>query len=139
MQGQARITLEGNLADHPETKVSRGGITVTTIVVMDNPRYFDKEQSKWCDGESTPWKVTCFREMAEYVAESCPKGARVMVTGVVFREKYTKADGTDGFAWKVHADEIGVSLRRAGAKVNKMSRASRGDVKKEEDPWATTR
>lgn len=140
MQGHARIEIQGYLADHPEVRVSTGGVAVTKLVVMDRPRHFDKAQNKWVDGESTPWRVTCFRELAEYVAESCPKGARVMVTGTVFREKFDRTDGTTGHSWTVHADEVGLSLRWGSAKVVKTDRASTGEAPgKEDDPWATGR
>ncbi len=139
MQGQASISFSGRLADHPELRHAPSGVPVCTIVVMDEPRQYNRNTGKWEDGESTPWRVTCFNALAEHVAASCPKGARVMVTGTVHRESYEK-DGEKRFAWKVIAEDIGVSLRWTDAKVVKFERRSDREIQAgapQPDPWAT--
>jgi single-strand DNA-binding protein len=65
--------------------------------------------------------------MAENVAESIPKGARVVVTGRLDQRSWETQDGEKRSKVEIVADEIGPSLRWATAQVVKNERREGGD------------
>ena len=60
--------------------------------------------------------------MAENVAESVPKGTRVLVTGRLEQRSWETNDGEKRSKIEIVADEIGPSLRFATAGVTKNER-----------------
>jgi single-strand DNA-binding protein len=82
--------------------------------------------------------VNVWRQAAENVAESLNKGIRAIVTGRLRQRSYEK-DGEKRTVYELEADEVGVSLRGATAKVTKATRSSAGNGGQrqgEPDPWA---
>jgi single-strand DNA-binding protein len=77
--------------------------------------------------------------VAENVAESLHRGARVIVSGRLRQRSYETREGEKRTVMELEVDEIGPSLRYATAKVQKMSRSggapSQGGYA--DDPWAT--
>jgi single-strand DNA-binding protein len=66
------------------------------------------------------------RQAAENVGESLARGTRAIVTGRLRQRSYEK-DGEKRTVYELEADEVGVSLRNATAKVTKVSRSSAGN------------
>ena len=76
---------------------------------------------------------------AENAAESLNRGTRAIVQGRLRQRSYEK-DGEKRTVYELEADEIGVSLRSATAKVTKASRAGAGNGSQgqgADDPWAS--
>ena len=133
MEGDASITLVGELAYDPRQLVQPDASSVTKIQVRTRPRYLDRSDGRWKDGESTTWHVTAFGRLAEHIAESCQRGTRVMVQGTVSRRTYEQA-GVQKEVVEVIADEVGISLKWKPARTVLMDRRPAAP---DDDPWVT--
>jgi single-strand DNA-binding protein len=113
-------TVTGNIGKAPELKTTASGKVMATFSVASTQKREGKEpQTTWID-------VTCFDEQADVVAQRLEKGERVVVSGRMQLEKFTRKDGTEGQALRMLADEVGISMR-----FPKRERATSG----EPEPW----
>jgi len=78
------------------------------------------------NGDSLFLTVNVWRQAAENVAESMTRGTRAIVTGRLRQRSYETKEGEKRTVYEVEADEVGVSLRNATAKVAKVTRTSPG-------------
>lgn len=98
-------TVTGNVGKAPELKTTSNGKMMASFSVASTQKREGKEpQTTWVD-------VTCFDEQADVVSQSVQKGDRVVVSGRIQLEKFTRKDGTEGSALRMLADEVGISLR----------------------------
>jgi single-strand DNA-binding protein len=120
------MTLAGNLVDDPELRYTQAGQPVARFRIAQTPRYRDSSTGQWTDGE--PLFLTCqvWRQPAENAAETLTRGIRVIVTGKLRQRSYQTKDGDKRTIYELDCDEVGVSLRTATAKVQKVTRASTG-------------
>jgi len=143
MAGDTIITVIGNLTDDPELRFTASGAAVAKFRVASTPRFLDKNSGEWKDGEPLFLSCTVWRQVAENVAESLQRGARVIVSGRLRQRTYETKEGEKRTVIELEVDEIGPSLRYATAKVQKMSRSSGGggygssSGGQGDDPWAT--
>ena len=72
------------------------------------------------------FNVTCWRSLAENVAESIGKGARVIVTGRLDHRSYETQEGDKRSVVEIQAEEIGPSLQWATADVERNARTDGG-------------
>ena len=143
MSNETTLTITGNLVDDPELRFTPSGQPVAKFRIASTPRYFDKQASAWKDGESLFLTVNVWRQAAENVAESMTRGTRAIVTGRLRQRSYETKEGEKRTVYELEADEVGVSLRNATAKVSKVTRASAGEAQAsrpasggDADPWA---
>lgn len=123
MAGEVNITVVGNLADDPELRYTQGGIAVVSVRVGSTPRTFNKTSNTWEDGETVWMRCTAWREVAENVAQTLTKGARVVVTGrLKAPSAYQSAQGEARASLELEIEEIGPSLRYATASVTRRAR-----------------
>ena len=134
MSSPVYVTLVGNVTDDPDLKFLPSGAAVVKFGVAVNERK-KNAAGEWEDAGTSFYRVTAWRQLAENIAESIRKGARVVVHGALRMSQYEK-DGEKRTAWDVTADAVGAELSYATATVKKMSRASRDEVPPD-DPWAT--
>jgi len=127
MAGETVITVVGNLTNDPELKFTPSGAAVANFTVASTPRTFDRQTNEWKDGEPLFIRCDAWRQMAENVAESLQKGARVVVTGSLRVRNFERQDGSKGTSVEMNVDEVGPSLKWATAKVTKASRSGGGD------------
>jgi single-strand DNA-binding protein len=66
--------------------------------------------------------VTCWRDLAEHVAESVGKGNRVVVYGRLDQNTWETKDGDKRSKVRIVADEVAASLRWATANVERAQR-----------------
>ena len=137
MANDTQITLVGNLVDDPELRFTPSGAAVAKFRVASTPRYLDKQSGEWKDGEGLFLTVNCWRQLAENVAESLTRGARVIVQGRLRQRSYETKEGDKRTVYEVEAEEVGPSLRLATAKVNKTSRGGAAPSAAADDPWST--
>ncbi|WDZ85984.1 single-stranded DNA-binding protein [Micromonospora cathayae] len=126
MAGDTTITVIGNLTDDPELRFTPSGAAVAKFRVASTPRFLDKASGEWKDGEPLFLACTVWRQVAEHVAESLQRGARVIVSGRLRQRSYETREGEKRTVIELEVDEIGPSLRYATAKVQKMSRSGGG-------------
>lgn len=115
------VTIIGNLTDEPELRFTTSGHAVASFGLGVSHRKRD-EQGEWTDTRDGFFRVSCWRELAENVAESVHKGARVIVTGRLRQNSYEDSRGLTRNAVQIEASDVGPSLRFARATVEKIER-----------------
>ena len=121
MAGETTITLIGNLTADPELRFTPSGAAVANFTVASTPRTFDRQTQEWKDGEAMFITCAAWRNLAENVAESLTKGARVIVSGRLRSRSYEGREGEKRTVFEIEVDEIGPSLRYATAKVTRTA------------------
>jgi single-strand DNA-binding protein len=119
------VTLVGNLVEDPELRFTASGIAMAKVRLAVNRRYRDRND-EWQEDTSF-FGGTCWRDVAENIAESLSKGDRVFVTGRLEQRTWETNDGEKRSVVEVRIDEIGPSLRWATAQVTRTPRTGGGD------------
>ena len=121
---QNTVTIVGNVTDDPELRFTPSGLPVANFTVAVNSRV--KKGDQWEDRNDGFFRCSCWRDMAENVAESIQKGTRVMVIGRLQEQKWEDNDGGKRSRIEIQVDEVGPTLRWATATVQKSQRSSGG-------------
>ncbi|MEZ5171408.1 MAG: single-stranded DNA-binding protein [Acidimicrobiia bacterium] len=120
------ITVVGNITRDPELRFTPSGAAKANFGIAVNRRWQNRQTQEW-EEQTSFFNVVCWRDMAENVAESLPKGARVIVTGRLEQRSWETDEGEKRSIVEISADEIGPSLRWATAEVTKNDRKGGGD------------
>lgn len=124
MAGETLITVVGNLTADPELRFTPAGAAVANFTVASTPRAYDRAAGEWKDGETLFLRCSVWREAAEHVAESLKRGQRVIVTGRLKPRQYETKDGEKRTVMELDAEDVGPSLRYAGASVVRAPHSS---------------
>src|ERR671914_2683598 len=124
MASENTVTLVGNITDDPELRFTPSGLPVANFTVAVNRRV--PKDGGWEDKLEGFFRCSCWRDMAENVAESLTKGSRVMVVGRLQQRSWEDQDGNKRSVVEVLVDEVGPSLRWATASVQKSTRSGGG-------------
>jgi single stranded DNA-binding protein len=73
------VTLIGNLTDDPELRYTANGAAVANFRLAVTPRV--RQGGQWTDGETSFFRINCWRRLAENVTQTLGKGARAIVIG----------------------------------------------------------
>ena len=99
-----QLILVGNLGNDPEMRYTPSGVPVTTFSVAVNRKWTNQDGTP---GEETTWfRVTAWRKLAETCNAYLKKGRQVMVTGTVKASGWTGQDGTARASMEVTADQV---------------------------------
>jgi single-strand DNA-binding protein len=128
------ITLVGNITDDPELRFTPSGAAVANFTVAVNRRQ-PGQNGGWEDKLDGFFRCSCWREMAENVAESLQKGTRVVVTGRLQQRSWEEQEGNRRSAIDIQVDEIGPSLRWATAQVTKSTRSGGQEGRQGSGDW----
>ena len=131
------VTLVGNITDDPELRFTPSGAAVANFTVAVNRRQ-PGQNGGWEDKLDGFFRCSCWREMAENVAESLQKGTRVVVAGRLQQRSWEDGDGNRRSTIEVQVDEVGPSLRWATAQVQKSSRSGTQTADGGGSSWANT-
>jgi single-strand DNA-binding protein len=118
------VTLVGNLVDDPELRFTASGVAMAKVAFAVNRRF--QRDNEWQE-ETSFFRGTCWRDMAENVAESLQKGMRVIVTGSLEQRTWETQDGDKRSVVEIRIDDIGPSVRWATASVTRTPRTDGGD------------
>ncbi len=118
------VTLVGNLTADPELRFTASGVAMANISIAVSRRYQDRN-NEWQEDTSF-FRGTCWREIAENVSESLTKGARVIITGRLKQRSWENNEGEKRSAVEIEILDIGPSLRWATAAVTKTPRPEGG-------------
>ncbi|GAA3077111.1 single-stranded DNA-binding protein [Streptosporangium carneum] len=124
MADETVITVVGNLTDDPELRFSSSGVAVAHFTVASTSRVYDREAKEWRDAGTLFLRCSVWRQEAEHVAQSLPRGARVIVQGRLRQRTYETKEGERRTVVECEVDEIGPSLRFASARIIEAPRAS---------------
>jgi single-strand DNA-binding protein len=115
------VSIVGNLVEDPELRYTPSGAAVANLRVAVTARI--KDGDTWRDGETSFYRVTAWRSLAEHIAE-LGKGTRVLVLGTLRQRSWETPEGERRTVVEMTADEIGPSLRWATAKVERTRNGS---------------
>jgi single-strand DNA-binding protein len=118
------VTLVGNITDDPELRFTPSGLPVANFTVAVNRRV--PKDGGWEDKLEGFFRCSCWRDMAENVAESLQKGARVVVVGRLQQRSWEDQEGNKRSTVEVQVDEVGPSLRWATARPERSQRSGGG-------------
>jgi len=108
------VAITGNLTDDPEVTFTPGGAAVCNFRLAVTPRI--KQGDTWTDGETSFFRITAWRQLAEHVGDSLGKGDRVIVVGQLKTRSWETPEGERRSVVEVTAEEVGPSLKWATAK-----------------------
>lgn len=112
-----QITIAGNVGGEPELRFTNGGTPVVGFSVAVNRKR--KDGDEWVDAGTDWYRVTAWKELAQNVAATIEKGARVVVHGRIEHQEWETKEGEKRITFQIQADEIGPSLRWATAQVSR--------------------
>ena len=107
------VTVVGNVTRDPELRFTQGGMAVANFGLAWNKRKQDGED------EVSFFDVSCFRNLAENVAESITKGARVVVYGTLSQRSWENQEGERRSKVEIIADDVAPSLKWASAEITR--------------------
>ena len=117
------VTVVGNVTRDPELRFAQSGMAIAQFGVAWNRRRQDQED------EVSFFDVTCFRQLAENVAESIRKGARVVIYGTLQQRSWETDSGERRSKVEILADDVAPSLKWATAAVTRNERSGGGDYR----------
>ena len=99
-----QLLIVGNLGKDPEQRYTSAGVAVTTFPVAVNRKWTNQDGTP---GEETTWfRVTTWRKLAETCAQYLAKGRQVMVIGRVAASAYVGQDGKPHASLEVTAESV---------------------------------
>jgi single-strand DNA-binding protein len=111
------VTLIGNLTDDPELRFTPNGAAMANFRLAVTPRI--RQGDTWTDGETSFFRINCWRALAENVTESLGKGSRAIVIGRLRMRSWKTDAGEKRSVVEVEADEVAPSLRFATGRVER--------------------
>tara|TARA_B100000686_G_C16621647_1_gene879561 strand:+ start:164 stop:601 length:438 start_codon:yes stop_codon:yes gene_type:complete len=116
------VTVVGNVTRDPELRFTPNGAPVCNFGLAWNRKgQNDEEVVSFFD-------ITCWRNLAENVAESISKGSRVIVYGRLDQRSWDTQEGERRSKVEIIADDVAPSLKWATAEVVRNEfRGSDGD------------
>ena len=120
------VTLIGNLTDDPELRFTANGAAVANFRLAVTPRI--RQGDTWTDGETSFFRINCWRQLAENVTETLGKGARAIVIGRLRLRSWETDQGEQRSVVEVEADEVAPSLKFATATIQRTSAKARPPV-----------
>lgn len=128
----AQVTLTGNATRDPELRYTPSGAALVTFGLAVNRRWFNKSKEDW-EEDTSFFDVVAWQELAENTAETVSKGMRLTVVGRLEQRTWETEGGEKRSKVEVVADDIGPSLRRARAAVQRS-----GENRPAESPAVAT-
>lgn len=137
MAGETIITITGNLTRDPELRTVGSGSTVVNFTIASSTRTFNRNTNQWEDGDTLFMNCSAWdsarTSLASNIAHSLSKGMSVIAQGRLTQRSYQAQDGSQRTVVELRVEDIGPSLRRATAQVQRQS-ASAGFVCGQSDP-----
>ncbi len=128
------LILVGNLTADPQLRYTANGVAVASFTVAYTKKFL--RDGEWADGDTLFMNCSVWRDMAEHVASSLTKGLRVMVTGQLRQRSYETEEGEKRTVFELDVEDVGPSLKFAGALVKSNPRSPKPEPQSE-DPWVT--
>ncbi|GAA2035422.1 single-stranded DNA-binding protein [Catenulispora yoronensis] len=131
--GDTVLTLTGNLTADPEYRVLDSGQSVVSFSIATARRIFDKTSGRWEDGDKLVLRCSAWRNLADNIAGSLTKGARVVAVGRLKQRMWEDENGVNRLMTELELEDVGTSLLYATATIAKATRRNSGGG----DAWTT--
>lgn len=112
------VTITGNVTRDPELKYVASGTALCTLGLACGHRYM--KDNEWVEDPGF-YDVTIWAELAENVAASVGKGARVTVTGRLSYRQWETEDGQRRSKVDIVASDVAASLRWATVDITRVT------------------
>jgi single-strand DNA-binding protein len=106
----ASVVGEFGIVTEPQARFSDAGKAWVTFRGVTKERVRGSDGA-WTDGNRTFIDVVVFGKEAENLVESAKVGDTVIVVGKMQQREWVEDDGTKRAAYRVVADQIGMSLK----------------------------
>jgi len=103
------FSATGLVATTPRHLVTQDGLPITSFRLAASTKRFDKQTSRWTDGETNWFTVTSFRQLAINSATSVSKGDRVVVMGRLRVRDWDNGERA-GTSVEIEAETLGHDL-----------------------------
>ena len=113
------VTLIGNLTEAPELRYTASGAPLCRLRLAVSRRWRNKQTGEW-EEEAHFFAGSCWRDLAENVAESFNKGDRVIVVGRLQQRSWETSEGERRSLVEVAVTDMGPSLRWATAQPHRI-------------------
>jgi single-strand DNA-binding protein len=127
------VTIVGNLTDDPEVSFTPNGAAVCNFRLAVTARIKDGEG--WRDGDTSFYRITAWRQLAEHIGDSLAKGNRVIVVGQLRARSWETPEGERRSVVEVQAEEVGPSLKWATAKPERAANGKPGSQFNDDPPF----
>lgn len=121
MSNDTTMTVVGNVVDEPRMRLTKNGHAVTNFRVASTSRRYDRDRESYVDNATLFITITCWRNLAENVAQSLHKGQPVMVRGRFYSREYTVEEQLR-VAYELEATAVGHDLSRGTTEFRKSIR-----------------
>ncbi len=141
MANEQYITIRGRLTAAPELRFGQSGVAIASFTIAANARKFNRQSNEFEDKETTFWRCSAFREMAENIAESLDKGMAVVAYAELESRSFETREGEKRTVTEAKIEAIGPDLRWSTAKVTKSNRGNGGQggtARSQVDPYNGT-
>lgn len=108
------ITVRGWLGADVDVREA-AGVRVASFRLACTPRRFNRRTESWSDGETQWYTVSCWRGLADNVAQSLRRGDPVVVHGRLQTRHYVNSNDVEVVAFEIDATHIGHDLSRGTA------------------------
>ena len=126
------VTLVGNLVDSPELRYTASGVAMCRLRIAVNRRWKNNNTGEW-EEEAHFFSGSCWRDLAENVAESLNKGDRVILHGRLQQRSWETSEGERRSMVEVNVTDIGPSLRWATAVPQRRRNDRRDNDRRDND------
>ncbi|WP_433301733.1 single-stranded DNA-binding protein [Actinoplanes sp. CA-030573] len=111
------LVVVGNVLTAPEwRRIASSGALVANFRVASTARRYDRENSRWVDGNNLRVRVVAWRKLAEGIASSITVGDPVIVQGRLYTRDWKDDNGNPRISFEMEAYAIGHDLARGRAK-----------------------
>ena len=86
------VTIVGNLTEDPEVSFTPNGAAVCNFRLAVTARI--KDGDSWRDGDTSFYRITAWRQLAEHIGDSLAKGHRVIVLGQLRARSWETPEGS---------------------------------------------
>lgn len=114
MAGYQYTVIIGNVGRDPELRYTQNGVAVCDFSVAVSRRWTDRSTNEARE-ETTWFRVSAWRNLAETVNQYVHKGMQIMVTGRIAASAYMGQDGQPRASLDLTATEIQFLGRRGEA------------------------
>lgn len=123
------LVVVGNVLAAPEwRRIESSGALVANFRIASTARRYDRESSRWVDGNSLRVRVIAWRRLAEGVAASITVGDPVIVYGRIYTREWKDDNGNHRLSYEMEAFSIGHDLGRGRARFFRTRAGQGGGV-----------
>ncbi|GAA2803452.1 single-stranded DNA-binding protein [Nonomuraea dietziae] len=94
MSGETTITIIGQPDRRPPRCATRRPVRLSpSFTIASSARTYNKQVEQWQDSEALFMRCSAWRDLGEHIAESLPRGTRVIASGRLRMHTYETNDG----------------------------------------------